>query len=96
MLRISESLLSAGITTLRLEGRLSGPWVEEARRSCDFHPGNGRRLNLDLEELSFVDREGIALLNTLVKRGVGLTNCSQFLKERLKEVFADVPRSQTL
>ncbi len=95
MLRISESVSSDGITTFRLEGQLSGPLVEEARRSCDF-PGNGHQLNLDLEELSFVDREGIALLNTLAKRGVGLTNCSQFLKERLKEVFADVPRSQTL
>jgi ABC-type transporter Mla MlaB component len=84
MLRISESLSSAGITTLRLEGRLSGPWVEEASRSCEFYSGNIRRLNLDLEELSFVDREGIALLNTLAKRGVGFTNCSQFLKERLK------------
>lgn len=84
MLRISESLSSAGITTLRLEGQLSGPWVAEAHRSCEFHTRNGHRLNLDLEELSFVDREGIALLNTLAKRGVGLTNCSQFLQDRLK------------
>ncbi len=84
MLRISESLSSAGITTLRLEGRLSGPWVEEASRSCEFYAGNGRVLNLDLEELSFVDREGIALLKTLAKRGVGFTNCSQFLERALE------------
>ena len=96
MLRISESPSSAGITTLRLEGRLSGPWVEEARRSCELYTGNGRRLNLDLAELSFVDREGIALLKTLGKGEVGFTNCSQFLKERMKEVFEHVPRSETL
>ncbi len=95
MLRVSESRSSEGVTTLRLEGRLSGPWVEEARRSFEFYTGNIRRLNLDLKELSFVDREGITLLNTLAKRGVGLTNCSQFLKERLKE-FDHVPRTQSL
>ncbi len=95
MLRVSESPSSDGVTTFRLEGRLSGAWVEEARRSFEFYTGNIRRLNLDLKELSFVDREGITLLNTLAKRGVGLTNCSQFLKERLKE-FDHVPRTQSL
>jgi len=61
-----------------------------------LYTGNGRRLNLDLAELSFVDREGIALLKTLAKSEVGFTNCSQFLKERMKEVFEHVPRSETL
>jgi len=95
MLRISESLSSDGVTSFRLEGWLSGPWVEEARRCFEFSTGNGRRVSLDLEELSLVDDEGIALLKTLAKRGVGFSNCSQFLKERLKE-FEHVPRSQTL
>ena len=96
MLRISESGSEQDVITFRLEGQLSGPWVEETRRSCAAHAGNGHRLNLDLEELSFVDQDGIALLQVLAQNGVGLSNCSQFLKERLKEVFASVPQSQAL
>jgi ABC-type transporter Mla MlaB component len=84
MLRISEVNVSDGATTLRLEGRVVGPWVLEARRSCEKFLAEGRRLTLDLAEVSFADREAIVLLQDLMGRQVAFVNCSPFLTEQLK------------
>ena len=89
MLRISEIETTNSSVTLGLEGRLTGPWVREVRDFCRQYLGNGRRLNLNLAQLSFVDREGASLLRKLITRGVALTNYSPFIAERLKEVPAN-------
>jgi ABC-type transporter Mla MlaB component len=89
MLRISEIETTNGTARLALEGRMTGPWVSEVRGVCQQFLRKGRRLSLDLAQLSFVDREGVSLLRKLITDGVALTNCSPFIAERLKEVGAD-------
>lgn len=89
MLRISEIETTKSSVTLVLEGRMTGPWVREVRDFCQQLLGNGRHLNLNLAQLSFVDREGVNLLRNLTTRGVALTNYSPFIAERLKEVPED-------
>jgi ABC-type transporter Mla MlaB component len=71
---------------LRLEGQIVGPWVEELRNSCERVLTQGKRLTLDFADLSFVDREGIALLRALAERRVEFANCSRFVAELLKEL----------
>jgi len=85
MLRISEIGLNGDGATLRLEGRLVGTLTAELERACEKHLSEGHRLVLDLADLSFADRAAIALLQQLRGRGVGLTNCSPFLNEELKQ-----------
>ncbi len=68
---------------------MTGPWVGEVRNFCQQFLGNGRRLNLNLAQLSFVDREGIKLLQDLITRGVALKGYSPFIAERLREVAAN-------
>lgn len=70
--------------TMRVEGRLVGPWVTELRRSCEQAFDDGRRLILDLADVSFVDDEGLALLRSLRENRMALTNCSPFLSEQLR------------
>jgi anti-anti-sigma regulatory factor len=71
--------------TLRLEGRVIGPWVEELRRSCDDVLITGARLTLDLSDVSFVDRDGVELFRNLrSRRHVRLSNRSRFVAEQLK------------
>lgn len=70
--------------TLRLEGVVTGPWVEELRRSCERALGRSRRLTLDLANVSFVDRSGVVLFGELTRRDVVLSNCSGFVEEQLK------------
>jgi ABC-type transporter Mla MlaB component len=84
MLRILESESSSSTVTLRLEGRVVGPWVAEVRRYCERFLGEGRSLALDVAEVAFVDREGIALLLELQRRQVSLVRCSSFLLEQLR------------
>ena len=78
MLRIDES------DTLKLEGRIVGPWIGELRDACERVMGRGRGLVLDLSGVDFVDREAAALLRQLRARGARLANASPFLAELLK------------
>ncbi len=85
MLRITEENLNGKTARMRLEGRVTGPYVMEVRRSCERILDTGRSLTLDLADVSFADRDGIALFQKLTSRQVSLVNCSPFLTEQLKE-----------
>ena len=64
-------------TVLHLEGQIVGPWVDELANACDrLHP-----VALDLTEVTFADRAGLALLKDLRIRMNGL---SPFMEEQLK------------
>jgi hypothetical protein len=95
MLRISQRSAQneGGAPSLRLEGQVTGPWVEELRRVCtDTLLTNGHsksRLVIDLAGISFLDADGIALFRELAASRVLFTNCSAFIAEQLKGV-ADV------
>jgi anti-anti-sigma regulatory factor len=70
---------------LRVEGRLTGRWVEELRRACDLHAlSDGIRLTLDLADVSFADAAGIELLKELRTRLVILLSPSSLVAEQLK------------
>jgi hypothetical protein len=84
MLRISEVATPNPSVTLRLEGRMAGPWVEEARQVCERILTSGRALKLDLAEVEFLDATGAALLERLRSQGVRLVACSPFVQTCLK------------
>ena len=84
MLRIELVEPPTGTPTLRLEGRVIGPWVGELRQVCVPLLATGAGLTLDLSDVSFVDREGVELFGSLRERQVVLLNCSPFVAEQLK------------
>ena len=79
ILRISTVETSRTRETLRLEGHLGGPWVDELRRSCDRVLSHGRQLTLDLSGVSFIAHDGVGLLRALKVVNVELRNCSAFI-----------------
>lgn len=79
ILKISTLAISGTGETLRLEGHLGGPSVAELHRCCGGVLSTGRNLTLDLGGVSFIDRQGVALLRTLKLAGVALINCSPFV-----------------
>ena len=83
MLKISEPTANHA-TTLKLEGRLVGPWVNQLRDICETHLAQERRVRLDFSDEAYADRCGVSLLIHLRARGVELVNCSPFLAEELK------------
>jgi hypothetical protein len=86
MLRITVVESSKIAVTLRVEGRITGPWVEELRSACNVHTlPDDVQLCLELADISFADAKGIALLRELRNRGVGLIRTTPFLAEQLKD-----------
>jgi anti-anti-sigma regulatory factor len=85
MLKISGGASPSGKVTLRLEGQVSGPWVDELRRSCEQALATGNRLILDLTDVSFIDRDGVALCSRLQRHQVTFLHCSPFVTEQLKQ-----------
>ena len=85
MLKITVVESSSEAVRLRAEGRLTGGWVDELRRTCDLHAlSNGIRLTLDLADVSFADTAGIELLKELRIRLVTLLKPSSLVAEQLK------------
>jgi ABC-type transporter Mla MlaB component len=83
MLRITHAHGHNSVSTLKLEGKLLGPWVAELARSCNELPGSPACLCLDLSAVTFVDGAGVALLRDLLGRGVTLAACSGLVRELL-------------
>lgn len=82
MLKIT-TVTDAQSTTLRLEGRLAGPWVEELQRCwvSTVSAKTRHTLSVDLSAVTYVDAEGKDLLKQIYHEGAKLvssgclTNC---------------------
>lgn len=70
-----------------LEGRLTGPWLAELDRAwLGLHPpGGGRRL-VDLTGVTFIDREGKALLTRMWREGAELLAAGCCTKSIVEEI----------
>lgn len=71
---------STDVMTLKLEGRLAGPWVPELEKIWrTLAPSlNSKRLRLDFRELLFVDSDGRRLLR-------------EICQEHSPEIIAETP-----
>ncbi len=84
MLKISLVKTNKSATTVRLEGRVVGPWVGELREICQPLANAGGKLTVDLAEVTFADESGVTLLDWLRSRGAQLRNAMPFVEEQLK------------
>jgi hypothetical protein len=66
LLRITKNC-SSGTTTIKLEGKLAGPWVEEVERMWLESPSGP--LVLDLRSVTTVDQSGKQLLGRIAGKG---------------------------
>jgi anti-anti-sigma regulatory factor len=96
MLRITVDKNSRA-TTVRLEGRLTGPWVEELERSwralaADAADG---RVCVDLTDVTFIGEEGKRLLETLYLEGAKLKACGCANRRLIDEIGQTFNRTHT-
>ena len=84
MLKISQIESGNPTAILRLEGRITGPWVAELRKACEKFIDDRKPLQLDLAEVTYADPNGLSALASLMSRGVLLGDCSAFLAEQLR------------
>ena len=84
MLRISANETGKDHMILRLEGRVTGPWVNELWKACEKVIAQGQTLVLNLAEVSFLDPAAINMLSKVRSKGAKLSECSPFVTEQLK------------
>jgi anti-anti-sigma regulatory factor len=84
MLRIIRIIGSSSVDTLKLEGKLLGPWVDEVRAAYALSMAQSGRTCLDLSALTFVDAAGTGLLRDLIQSDVEVVACSSYVAELLQ------------
>jgi ABC-type transporter Mla MlaB component len=85
MLKITTVTDANQEVTLQLAGSVAGPWIELLRSSAEYVLDAGLQLTLDLENICFIDCEGLSLLKNLMKRGVRPVNAPLFVGEQIKK-----------
>ena len=92
MLRITTTDIAEKVT-LKLEGKLSGPWVEEFERcwrmSADIY--KNKRLVVDLSGVTFVDPAGKKLLCSISSGGAELVGSGLVPKSLIDEICTEKP-----
>jgi ABC-type transporter Mla MlaB component len=84
MMRITRTVGNHSGDTLKLEGKLQGPWVREAHDAYVLSAAQASSTCLDLAGLSFADGEGAALLREMIRGGAQVVRCSSFIAELLQ------------
>ncbi|HLO00440.1 MAG TPA: hypothetical protein VK208_18425 [Pyrinomonadaceae bacterium] len=89
MLKITRLASSNHKVTLQLDGRVTGPWVELLSQSAESVLKEGAGLVLDLENICFIDCDGLKLIKALVNRGVKQVNATCFVLEQIRKCSED-------
>lgn len=61
-----------------------GPWIDELAGSCDALRATGGPFGLDLAGVSFLDAAAVRFVRGLMREGVGIDGCSEFVREQLR------------
>ncbi len=87
MLRITVQKSKQEVT-IKLEGRVAGPWVEELHRTwLSQAPSLGsKRLCVDLCEVTFVDAKGKQVLTDIRKGGADFRADTAMTKSLVEEI----------
>jgi anti-anti-sigma regulatory factor len=76
-----------GSTIVKLEGKISGPWVEELERSWIEHsPQASENVIMDLSDVTYIDPEGKKLLARMVDKGVCFEGTQLMTKYVIEEI----------
>jgi ABC-type transporter Mla MlaB component len=87
MLKITNNNGDGG-TTFKLEGKLTGAWVNELR-SCWEQAGKDAAIRVDLTEVSWVSEDGKALLGEMHRRGAKLSAENLLMAAIVAEIRAE-------
>ena len=88
MLKITRVVVSDREIALQLDGSVAGQWIELLRESAESVLTEGLQLTLNLENICFIDCEGLALIKSLMGQGVLQVNAPLFVAEQLRKCEA--------
>jgi hypothetical protein len=70
VLRITSAPGTGSLVTLKVEGALAGDWVPLLEAECLRHLEARKLVELDFAGVGFVDQDGVAMVRSLIARGV--------------------------
>ncbi len=79
-------MTAKGSAVLKLEGKLSGPWVDELQNCWKEAVAEGphrKAIKIDMRGVSYVDPAGQNLLRLMEREGASLVECSDFIRQVL-------------
>lgn len=79
------------VTTLKLEGKLSGEWVRELMNCWQqvMLTGEGKTIRIDLASVTWVSDEGKALLSAMRRHGTELLAANLLMAGIVAEISAE-------
>ena len=88
MLKITRVVLPNREVTLQLDGSVAGQWIELLRESAESELAHRLQVTLNLENICYIDCEGLALIKSLMGQGVLQVNAPLFVAEQLRKCEA--------
>jgi anti-anti-sigma regulatory factor len=85
MLKIRRTI--NGEVILKVSGRMDAENVDDVKKSLESDV-DGRRILLDLRDLTLVDREAVRFLAECETDGVEITNCPAYIREWIAREIA--------
>jgi anti-anti-sigma regulatory factor len=85
MLKMSTIESTEESAKIRIDGQVSGEGVKLLQNTCQAHLEKGLNLSVDLQNVSFVDRDGIVVLRKLQQHKVEFLNTPLFITEQIRK-----------
>ena len=84
------------VTTLKLEGKLSGPWVDEAAKAWSDVIGGiaAKDVIVGLSGVTFIDEEGKKLLGQMLRQGAQLRDGRLMTRYIINQLLQETEDSQ--
>ena len=76
--RVDRFLTEEGAAVLRLSGRITDEDVDVLRAALEQEAG---AVDIDLRDVSLIDREAVKVLAFSESNGIGLRNCPAYIRE---------------
>ena len=76
--RVDRFLTEEGAAVLRLSGRITAEDVDVLRAALEQETG---AVDIDLRDVSLIDREAVKVLAFSEGNGIGLRNCPAYIRE---------------
>jgi hypothetical protein len=85
MLRITVQEDGA-LWRMQLAGRLEGAWVAETENTWRSSPGSGRRVEIDIREVTWIDQAGLRLLHAMNQAGARFVATGVAMEALVEEI----------
>ena len=95
MVKITETSGDEKAVTLRLDGKIVDAWVADLERLClRYRDEEHKSIVLDFSGVTFVDENGVGMLQRIKDSRIKIINCSLFIEALLHNLVSSDQKSE--